>query len=531
MLGQPPKHPRRRSTRHRSVFSLLDLNLSRSIGVTGTVGAKWIAVLAQLQRLNLADCSGITDESVPHFNTLKRLTHLNLHSCYDITALGFNELARAVPSLRDLDVSECGLMTLWEDDDDDDNVIRIHFEELRQLQRLTMYECDLIACDDFRSLGTLQCLTHLDMTKCYKFNDPSTLERIIEALGGDRSVLRHLNLSQCSAVADGSVLAISRLLRQLQQLNISYCDNVTDASLASLSTMESLKELCVVYCPLITNSGIAALAHSSKTSCASLSSSTSSELRRQQQLRYFRFACDKVTGGGFANVGELKHLVSLDISCSQIDDRGIGHLHGLHQLLNLNVRLCNKLTDIGIATIATTLCQLRELDVSACKSISCSRTDTGIIAISSSLHELQVLNLSECAHITDEGIASLTALYRLQHLALNRCEKITDAGLCGLFFSLPLLQHVELVQLCSITDKAFTSLAACCSQMRHVSASGCVNMTDVGLLSLSSLHQLDHIDVHRCYSITASAFVKLQEQRPNDACVCEVYSDVWRGRI
>lgn len=109
--------------------------------------------------------------------------------------------------------------------------------------------------------------------------------------------------------------------------------------------------------------------------------------------------------------------------------KALPHCGSLH---HLDLRWCYRITDVGLASIAS-LRLLQHLDLSYCKRIS----DEGLANIAS-LPYLQCLNLSHCNSITHVAVASVATLQQLQHIDLHWCS-ITRERLANVVA----LQHLQ----------------------------------------------------------------------------------------
>jgi hypothetical protein len=104
-----------------------------------------------------------------------------------------------------------------------------------------------------------------------------------------------------------------------------------------------------------------------------------------------------------------------------------------------------------------------------------------------SLQQLRVLSLS--GHLTDAGLAQLSALLKLEQLSLSCCDAISNAGLT-VVSALPALRALSLQSCLQLGDAAL-ALIGQMTQLTALSLShSCEDASSAGLLSLSSLKQL-----------------------------------------
>lgn len=104
-------------------------------------------------------------------------------------------------------------------------------------------------------------------------------------------------------------------------------------------------------------------------------------------------------------------------------------------------------------------------------------TDATLAQLAAQCSALEALVLTRCSNVTDHGLVALTALCQLKYLILFQVEKISDKG-TG---TLP-LSGVVLTALCT------------------------------GLMSLSSLDNLELVEVSGCKKITEKGIDELYEE-------------------
>ncbi len=155
---------------------------------------------------------------------------------------------------------------------------------------------------------------------------------------------------------------------------------------------------------------------------------------------------------------------------SKIEDAGMVHFQGLHQLAYLDLGK-RPITDAGLRSLgkSTTLQELYlddtkitdegfalvkdfpNLEVVAVSGTQV--TSAGLVHVKQ-LKNLRVLNLSKCA-VTDDGLAPLEKMTTLGVLALNG-TKVTNAGLAHLK-ALPDLRVLNLID-CAVDDQGLEHL-------------------------------------------------------------------------
>ncbi len=77
-------------------------------------------------------------------------------------------------------------------------------------------------------------------------------------------------------------------------------------------------------------------------------------LEHLENLEYLNLSMTKISDAGLAHIGKLPNLKSLELSSSpdigpNITDVGLSNLSRFTNLSEINLRLCNQITDAGLA--------------------------------------------------------------------------------------------------------------------------------------------------------------------------------------
>ena len=171
-----------------------------------------------LRRLILMGCDSLTDEALkvliegkePEFDFIsgrtmvptRRLKHLDLSRCRNISDAGLRSMCNLVPSLEGLQVSKCHHIT--------DN-------------SMTML------------LPTITRLTHLDLEECSHITN-ATLLRL--AKSNCRLSLQHLNVSYCEHVGDVGMIAT---IKQCPSLTSLELDNTRISDLVLVEAADNVR--------------------------------------------------------------------------------------------------------------------------------------------------------------------------------------------------------------------------------------------------------------------------------------------------
>ncbi|CUE64581.1 receptor-type protein kinase, putative [Bodo saltans] len=110
------------------------------------------------------------------------------------------------------------------------------------------------------------------------------------------------------------------------------------------------------------------------------------------------------------------------------------------RLMNSKYNYYDTITDDGLAIVATTLQQLRYLEITNYDTI----TDDGLAIVATTLQQLRYLEITNCDRITDAGLKCISALQQLRHLNVALCDNITDTGLAPSLAVMQRLRHLDL---------------------------------------------------------------------------------------
>ncbi len=139
-------------------------------------------------------------------------------------------------------------------------------------------------------------------------------------------------------------------------------------------------------------------------------------------------SCSLLTNAAMAEVSQLPHLTSLDVSWSKnVTGSGLRHLMGVHSLKTLDLTGCDgvdwsNLSDLP--QIVALLPHLTTLNIS-----STNITDQSVKELVN-LSSLADLRLSCCKLVTGQGVAVLPRISKLTALDLSWCVEIIDSCVC-----------------------------------------------------------------------------------------------------
>ncbi|CAM9343133.1 unnamed protein product [Lampetra fluviatilis] len=258
-------------------------------------------------------------------------------------------------------------------------------------------------CPRITNRGILEVVTrcpnleHLDVSDCPEITCVSlTPEPSCQAcpLHGRHLLLRHLDMSGCSALTDEGLLAVARHCPRLARLYVRRCAGVSDAGLRALARHcgASLRELSLCDCADATDAGLGEVAAAAGP-----------------RLRYLSLAhCARVTDAALRHVGRhcpgLRYLNAR--GCAGVSDRGLEALaRGCARLRSLDVGRCPLVTDAGLEALARGCPGVKRLGLRGCGAVS----GRGLSAVALGCRGLRLLSVQECDGVAAEALRFVQA--------------------------------------------------------------------------------------------------------------------------
>uniref|UniRef100_G1NUX1 F-box/LRR-repeat protein 15-like leucin rich repeat domain-containing protein n=1 Tax=Myotis lucifugus TaxID=59463 RepID=G1NUX1_MYOLU len=319
---------------------------------------------------------------------LSGLRELNLAGLRDLADLSFNRLSSCAPSLERLSLAYCHLTfelgPAWGSINPQDsspsqlsfhNLLRFVKERAARLRALDLSGTGLPP-EALQALGQVAGL-QLQELSLHSCRDLST--EAVAALCRQQPGLTSLDLSGCSELADGALLAVSRGLRHLQRLSLRKLQRLTDAGCTALGGLRKLQSLDMAECCLVSGRVLAQALGSVRRApppLAFLSLAYCSSLKVLQfpQLRQLSLSLlPALTDNGLVAVARgCPSLERLALShCSLLSDEGWAQAaSSWPRLQHLNLSSCSRLTEQTLDTIGQACKQIQMLDVAMCPGIS-----------------------------------------------------------------------------------------------------------------------------------------------------------------
>ena len=369
--------------------------------------------LCQRSRLNLVlesfDNSIATRDQVANLDreVFRRVRSLSLAGC-DITESLFTSFLGSCIGLEKLNISRCNALFMTGQLLSKSEDVELLSEALARLRELNIASVRYISDESFNRLVPI----------C------SSLERL--SLSGNQMVFHTKNYLWKGK--ESTVLTFSNIMKFLEAAasKITALDfsrtTINDEALSSLAKIPNLclHELRLSCCEDITDKGVAAFCKSQHslelidlTDCQSITDSSMDTVCCEcANLHVLRLGkCRRVTDLSVCKLKSLRHLRQLDVSaCYSLTSRGLclglcSATSPLMNLTSLTVAYCSSLCDSFIVEMTRSLPGLTDLDIS-----SCSVSDIGLRAICSRLIGLRSLRLAWCRDVTDAGLRGVPDL-------------------------------------------------------------------------------------------------------------------------
>ncbi|XP_068458563.1 F-box and leucine-rich repeat protein 13 [Clinocottus analis] len=433
--------------------------------------------------LNLRSCVSLKWPSLKCISECKNIQDLNLSECFNVTDVMVQRIVEGCPCLLYLNLS-CTLIT--------NKTLRDLSRNCLNLQYLSLAYCYGFTDKGFMYLTTgkgCHNLVHLNLSGCTQM----TVNGFSYISAGCPS-LKEIVINDMPTLSDSCVLALVARCHCLSAVSLLDAPNISDVALKAIAEVAKLKTFRTEGNNLLTDTSWKALCSSS------------------QGLRRLHAAeCSRMTDASLKSVANLKNLHNLDISlCNKVSDTGIQYLtegSSSTKLRELNVSYCSLITDTSVMRIAQRLCKLYHLDLSYCERL----TDMSLEWVSGS--SICSLDLSGC-NIQDQGLASLEGI-RLKKLVLAQCVSVTDVGMEKLCKTARDLENVDVSHCVALSDSAIRAVSFYCTGLVSLRMSGCPKMTDMAVHYLTSGSQyLRELDVSGCVLLTDRSLRHLQRVCP-----------------
>uniref|UniRef100_A0A8W4FAE2 F-box/LRR-repeat protein 15-like leucin rich repeat domain-containing protein n=1 Tax=Sus scrofa TaxID=9823 RepID=A0A8W4FAE2_PIG len=452
---------------------------------------------------------------------LSGLRELSLASLRDLADLSFNRLSSCAPSLERLSLAYCHLTfelgpargSLGPQDSSPSqlsfcNLLRFVKERAARLHALDLSGTGLPP-EALQALGQVARL-RLQELSLHSCRDLST--EAVAALCCQQPGLTSLDLSGCSELADGAILAVSRGLRHLQRLSLRKLQRLTDAGCSALGGLRELQSLDLAECCLLRGRALAQALGSVRGApppLASLSLAHCSSLKDASVLSLIPVL------GPSLRVLDLSSCVALTNQTMQ------AICTYLTQLSVLRLAWCKELQDWGLLGLQepseeTSQGPQLEHQASSLKDPSPQPQGPSLLM----LQALRELDLTACSKLTDASLTKVLQFPQLRRLSLSLLPALTDKGLVAVARGCPSLERLALSHCSLLSDEGWAQAAGSWPRLQHLNLSSCSQLTARTLDSIGqACRQLQMVDVALCPGISIASVRRFQAQLPQVTCV------------
>lgn len=190
-------------------------------------------------------------------------------------------------------------------------------------------------------------------------------------------------------------------------------------------------------------------------------------------------------------------------------------------LKDLNERCPN------IKHISLYLCKLHNLEMGLPASLStielnhCSWKPRWFENVHTIIPNLHTLFMEHTTRIDNHDLDDISKITSLNVLNLNGCYRINEKGLEKITTKLTNLHTLEIAY-CGCTDLILHHITRYMSKLEVLNLRHSVQITDSGVSILASgLHNLKHININLCTSLTPSSVECLQAMKTLKSLVCD----------
>ncbi|ONK78694.1 uncharacterized protein A4U43_C02F21460 [Asparagus officinalis] len=353
--------------------------------------------------------------------------------------------------------------------------------------------------------------------------------------GGCGGRLERLGVKWCMEISDIGVELLVKKCRGIKVLDVSYL-KITNKSLHSISSLEKLEVLSMVGCSHIDNDGLRYL-NNGRNSLLSIDVSRCDNVTSYGLISVIEGhkSIQKLKSGDcfpdispvfFSKLSLLKRtLNNLKLDGSQVSASSLKAI-GLNckNLIDISLSKCRGVDDEGISELVKNCTDLRTIDLtcchlvmdkamsaiaSHCKNLECLRlesctllTEKGMDCIGTRCSNLKELDLTDC-NMNDAALKFLSRCSKLMVLKLGLCSGISNEGLAHVSSNCRNLRELDLYRCSRINDDGLASLAISCKKLKKLNICYCNEITDKGLKHLSSLKELQDLEMRSLYKVTS----------------------------
>lgn len=327
--------------------------------------------------------TGIDSPGVRQLATVKNLSlsGLYLKSCQHLTDDSVKLICKYQPTLKELDIGCCPELT--------NSAIQAVTSNLLNLRLLSVQKNQSITDNGIKWLWKLKKLESLNLSGCVMIFDKGIINGL--CVKNSFNSLKELRLNSLRNISEQSIIRLMKYVPNLILLDLGYCNlAMTDAAFqAIIENNKSLKTLCLIKCDRLTDAGMTGkgvvgpkiypkikrgrstkwmdidvlkLVEESRTP-----RNTGRSIKDLSKIRSLNlFGCSKITDVSIVGEFCFEELQTLDLSKSQVTQRGIRSLTmNSKSLEKLTLYQCHNITDYGVQHIARNCNRLKEISISS----------------------------------------------------------------------------------------------------------------------------------------------------------------------
>ncbi|CAF4613977.1 unnamed protein product, partial [Rotaria sp. Silwood1] len=384
-----------------------------------------------LQFLSVAYSRQFSDKAFLHITNgrgCRKLAHLDISGCTQLTPIGYDSMAEAFRDLENLVM------------DDMTNLSDRHMNNL---------------CKRLNNLKQISMWSSARQLSGYAFKQMSLLTQ-----------LTTIKFDSNKMITDEHLRLICRSCTEIYYLSMTDCSSLTDNCMKSIGSLKQLRVLNMADCLLITDTGIKGLTDGpctlrlrelNLTNCMRISDGSMTNLsRRCKRLAYLKLCyLDQISENGLELIGQIDQLISIDITGTQTSDTSLKSLGNSGNLRYVTLSSCRQITDLGLTKFATSCTNLEYLNLSFCTQL----TDNAIRSMAFCCKYLTTLNICSCSLLTDMSLQYLSGVCKyLYEIDISYCQLITDKGLKYLRRNSHYLKRIILIECPNISRTAIDKL-------------------------------------------------------------------------
>lgn len=392
---------------------------------------KAAAFMDRFPNLNSVDMS-LLDKGHIKSLIVAKANLTSIHLSADITDNSVNQLASRFRALTSIDLSHCEKIT--------DGAIKAIGQFCPKLSKINLYQCNI--------------------------SDAGVKAIALPSLSS-------ISLYANPRLSDDSIITLAKQCKELVSVNIGYCDEITERSLIALAeNCQKLEKLCIEnLSEALTKNALQAFAEKGSKVIRAL------DLDYTPNGEIFKWAeqCKKVNQIAFWTDKDVSNPFILSL------------VRNFPDLTTLHLRWCNQIDSLTVGTIAQLHPRLSSINLDNDLTNYPDNYDMGDMAIKKialHCHELTQISLKDCFKITDEGFAALAkGCHNLTMATLASCS-FTDAALHAFGSYCHHLRAIDLLGNEAITDSGIEALAIGCPNLVFVGIQGCSKITQDALITL-----------------------------------------------